>query len=68
MLYSAKVKTPPPPPFQILNFKMLQDVCNKQLLTPKTRPEPLFLTVFTMFYARKTFFNQKIATSKIIKK
>ena len=54
----------PPTPFQILNFKMLQDVCNKQLLTPKTRPEPHFLTVFTMFYVRTPFFTQKNATSK----
>ena len=52
-----------PPPLQILHFKMLQDVCNKQLLTPKTSPEPHFLTVFTMFYVRTP-----IATSKKNKK
>ena len=43
---------------------MLHDVCNKQFLTPKTRPELHFFTVFTMFYARTPFFTQKIATSK----
>ena len=67
-LPKSKREGTPPPPFQILNFKMLQDVCNKQLLTPKTRPEPHFLTAFTMFYARTPFFIQKIATSKKTKK
>ena len=37
-------------------------------LTFKTRPEPHFLTVFTMFCARAWIFTEKNATSKIIKK
>ena len=42
----------PPPPFHILNFKILTTSKTWQFLELKTRPEPHFLTVFTMFYAR----------------
>ena len=42
----------PPPPFHILNFKIFTTSKTWQFLELKTRPEPHFLTVFTMFYAR----------------
>ena len=42
----------PPPPFHILNFKIFTKSKTWQFLELKTRPEPHFLTVFTMFYAR----------------
>ena len=58
----------PPPPFHILNFKIFTTSKAWQFLELKTRPEPHFLTVFTMFYARAQIFTQKNATSKIIKK
>ena len=41
-----------PPPFYILNFKIFTKSKTFQFLELKTRPEPHFLTVFTMFYAR----------------
>ena len=42
----------PPPPFHILNFKIFTKSRTLQFLELKTRPEPHFLTVFTMFFAR----------------
>ena len=42
----------PPPPFQILNFEIFTKSKTLQFLELKTRPEPHFLTVFTMFFAR----------------
>ena len=42
----------PPPPFHILNFKIFTKSKTWQFLERKTRPEPQFLTVFTMFFAR----------------
>ena len=42
----------PPPPFHILNFKIFAKSKTWQFLELKTRPEPQFLTVFTMFFAR----------------
>ena len=58
----------PPPPFHILNFKIFTKSKTWPFLELETRPEPHFLTVFTMFYARAQIFTQKNATSKIIKK
>ena len=58
----------PPPPFHILNFKIFTKSKTWQFLEPETRPEPHFLTVFTMFFARAQIFTKKNATSKIIKK
>ena len=58
----------PPTPFYILNFKIFTKSKTLQFLELKTRPEPHFLTVFTMFYARAWIFTPKNATSKIIKK
>ena len=58
----------PPTPFHILNFKIFTKSKTFQFLELKTRPEPHFLTVFTMFYARAWIFTPKNATSKIIKK
>ena len=52
----ARGGVPPPPPFQILNFKMLQDVCNKQFLTPKTRP---IYDVLCTLFLRKRLQHQK---------
>ena len=61
--------TPPhPPSTSYLNFKIFTKSKTWQFLELKTRPEPHFLTVFTMFYARTPFLIQKNATSKIIKK
>ena len=54
----------PPPPFHILNFKIFTKSKTLQFLELKTRPEPHFLTVFTMFSARAQIFTQKKATSK----
>ena len=42
----------PPPPFHILNFEIFTKSKTLQFLELKTRPEPHFLTVFTMFFAR----------------
>ena len=42
----------PPPPFQILNFKIFTKSKTSQFLELKMRPELHFLMVFTMFYAR----------------
>ena len=42
----------PPPPFHILNFVIFTKSKTWQLLELKTRPEPHFFTVFTMFFAR----------------
>ena len=40
----------PPPPFRILNFKIFTKSKTLQFLELKTRPEPHFLTVFTMVF------------------
>ena len=57
----------PPPPFHILNFKILTTSKTWQFLELKTRPEPHFLTVFTMFYARASIFTQKMQHQKLSK-
>ena len=58
----------PPPPFHILNFKIFTKSKTWPFLELETRPEPHFLTVFKMFYARAQIFTQKNATSKISQK
>ena len=58
----------PPPPFHILNFKIFTKSKTWQFLELETRPEPHFLTVFTMFSARAQIFTKKMQRQKLSKK
>ena len=51
-LKPPKTRFTPPPPFHILNFVIFTKSKTWQFLELKTRPEPHFFTVFTMFFER----------------